>query len=45
MALGAVKPEGQKKALMGQRLWAIVTMYLEDSDVVRLPRGAARNFL
>ena len=43
--LGSVKPEGKKKAMRNQRLWALVTRYLEDSDATRLLRCAARNYL
>ena len=45
VALGSVKPEDKKQALRNQRLWTLVTRYLEDSDVLRLLRGLARNYL
>ena len=44
-ALGSVKPGGKKQAMGNQRLWALATMYLRDSDVVRLLWGVARNYL
>ena len=43
--LGSVKPGGKKQAMGNQRLWALLTRYLEDSDVLRLLRGVARNYL
>ena len=43
--LGSFKPEDKKQAMRHQRLWALVTRYLEDIDVLRLLRGVARNHL
>ena len=42
--LGAAKPEDKKQALRNQRLWTLVTRYLEDRDALRLLRGVARNY-
>ena len=43
--LGSAKPGGKKQALRKQRQWTLLTRYLEDSDVLRLRRGVARNYL